>query len=245
MSKKSKKQIKDVRPRLSGAKLSNFNFFNNDESRVLVVGDLHSPFDLDSYFDHCVEVYERYNCNRVVFIGDVIDNHYSSYHETDANGMGGGQELELAIKRLERYYHRFPDAHVTVGNHDRIIMRKAQSGGVPKEWIKDYQEVLRTPNWKYVTDVEIDGVLYIHGEAGTAKTKARADMRSTVQGHLHTQAYTEYFVGANSRVFGTQVGCGIDAKSYAMAYMKVGKKPAIGCAVVLGGKTAINELMIL
>jgi len=245
MSKKSKKQVKDVRPRLSGAKLSNFNFFNNDESRVLVVGDLHSPFDLDSYFDHCVEVYERYNCNRVVFIGDVIDNHYSSYHETDANGMGGGQELELAIKRLERYYHRFPDAHVTVGNHDRIIMRKAQSGGVPKEWIKDYQEVLRTPGWKYVTDVEIDGVLYIHGEAGTAKTKARADMRSTVQGHLHTQAYTEYFVGANSRVFGTQVGCGIDAKSYAMAYMKVGKKPAIGCAVVLGGKTAINELMIL
>mgnify|MGYP003624721303 FL=1 len=245
MSKKSKKQVKDVRPRLSGAKLSNFNFFNNDESRVLVVGDLHSPFDLDSYFDHCVEVYERYNCNRVVFIGDVIDNHYSSYHETDADGLGGGQELELAIKRLERYYHRFPDAHVTVGNHDRIIMRKAQSGGVPKEWIKDYQEVLRTPGWKYVTDVEIDGVLYIHGEAGTAKTKARADMRSTVQGHLHTQAYTEYFVGANSRVFGTQVGCGIDAKSYAMAYMKVGKKPAIGCAVVLGGKTAINELMVL
>jgi|TARA_R110000772_G_scaffold49294_1_gene113470 metallophosphoesterase superfamily enzyme len=245
MSKKSKKSIKDVRPRLSGAKLSNFNFFNNDESRVLVVGDLHSPFDLDSYFDHCVEVYERYNCNRVVFIGDVIDNHYSSYHETDADGLGGGQELELAIKRLERYYHRFPDAHVTVGNHDRIIMRKAQSGGVPKEWIKDYQEVLRTPGWKYVTDVEIDGVLYIHGEAGTAKTKARADMRSTVQGHLHTQAYTEYFVGANSRVFGTQVGCGIDAKSYAMAYMKVGKKPAIGCAVVLGGKTAINELMVL
>tara|TARA_B110001452_G_scaffold191259_1_gene161406 strand:- start:13 stop:750 length:738 start_codon:yes stop_codon:yes gene_type:complete len=245
MSKKPKKSIKDVRPRLSGAKLSNFNFFNNDESRVLVVGDLHSPFDLDSYFDHCVEVYERYNCNRVVFIGDVIDNHYSSYHETDADGMGGGQELELAIKRLERYYHRFPDAHVTVGNHDRIIIRKAQSGGVPKEWIKDYQEVLRTPNWKYVTDVEIDGVLYIHGEAGTAKTKARADMRSTVQGHLHTQAYTEYFVGANSRVFGTQVGCGIDAKSYAMAYMKVGKKPAIGCAVVLGGKTAINELMVL
>lgn len=242
---KNKKKHADVRPRLQGAKLASFEFFNNKESRVLVIGDLHAPFDLDSYFDHCVEVYERYNCNQVVFIGDVIDNHYSSYHETDANGMGGGEELELAISRLQRYYHRFPDAHVTVGNHDRIIMRKAQSGGVPSAWIKDYKEVLRTPNWKFVTSVEIDDVLYIHGEAGTAKTKARADMRSTVQGHLHTQAYTEYFVGANSRVFGTQVGCGIDAKSYAMAYMKVGKKPAIGCAVVLGGKTAVNELMVL
>ena len=206
MGTKKKSKNKDVRPRLQGAKLASFEFFNNKESRVLVIGDLHAPFDLDSYFDHCVEVYERYNCNRVVFIGDVIDNHYSSYHETDADGMGGGQELELAIQRLQRYYHRWPDAHVTVGNHDRIIMRKAQSGGVPKEWVKDYKEVLRTPNWKFVTDVEIDDVLYIHG---------------------------------------MQVGCGIDAKSYAMAYMKVGRKPAIGCSVVLGGKTGVNELMVL
>ena len=68
---------------------------------------------------------------------------------------------------------------------------------------------------------------------------------ATVQGHLHTQAYTEYYVGANSRIFGTQVGCGIDFSAYAMAYAKAGKKPAIGCAVVLGGRTAINELMVL
>ena len=82
---------------------------------------------------------------RVVFIGDVIDNHYSHYHETDADGMGGGKELQLAIDRLARWYHRFPDADVTVGNHDRIIMRKAQSGGVPKQWIREYSEVLNTP----------------------------------------------------------------------------------------------------
>lgn len=236
---------KQSRPRLYGAKKVNYEFFNSDESRVLVIGDLHAPFDLDSYFDHCVSVYERYNCNRVVFIGDVIDNHYSSYHETDADGLGGLQELEMAIDRLRRWYHRFPDAHVTIGNHDRIIMRKAQSSSVPRKWIKDYKEVLETPNWDFVTDVEIDGVLYIHGEAGTAKTKARADMRSVVQGHLHTQAYTEYFVGAKSRIFGCQVGCGIDHESYALAYAKAGRKPAIGCAVVIGGRTAVNELMVL
>ena len=233
------------RPRLSGAKLVNYEFFNNKESRVLVIGDLHAPFDLDSYFDHCVEVYERYNCNRVVFIGDVIDNHYSSYHETDANGMGGAEELDLAIDRLRRWYHRFPNAHVTIGNHDRIIMRKAQTSAVPRKWIKAYKEVLETPNWKFVEEVEIDNVLYIHGEGGTAKTKCRADLQSVVQGHLHTQAYTEYFVGRKSRIFGCQVGCGIDHEAYAMAYAKAGKKPAVGCAVVIGGRTAINELMVL
>jgi metallophosphoesterase superfamily enzyme len=236
---------RETRPRLSGAKLVNYEFFNNKESRVLVIGDLHAPFDLDKYFDHCVEVYERYNCNRVVFIGDVIDNHYSSYHETDANGMGGAEELDLAIDRLRRWYHRFPDAHVTIGNHDRIIMRKAQSSAVPRKWIKAYKEVLETPRWKFVEEVEIDGVLYIHGEGGTAKTKCRADLQSVVQGHLHTQAYTEYFVGRKSRIFGCQVGCGIDHEAYAMAYAKAGKKPAVGCAVVIGGRTAINELMVL
>jgi hypothetical protein len=42
-----------------------------------------------------------------------------------------------------------------------------------------------------------------------------------------------------------QVGCGIDFSSYAMAYAKAGKKPAVGCGVVIGGKTAINCLMEL
>jgi hypothetical protein len=88
-------------------------------------------------------------------------------------------------------------------------------------------------------------VQYIHGEGGTARAKCKADMMSTVQGHLHTQCYIEWAVGMKFRVFGMQVGCGIDHESYAMAYAKAGKKPAIGCAVVLGGKTAINCLMDL
>lgn len=236
---------KESRPRLSGKKLKSFNHWNSKESRVLVIGDLHAPFDLDGYFDHCVETYEKYNCNRVIFIGDVIDNHYSSYHETDANGMGGGQELDLAIKRLARWYKQFPNADVTIGNHDRIIMRKAQSSQVPKQWVKDYKDVLNTPKWNFTERVVYDNVQYIHGEAGTARTKSKADMMSTVQGHLHTQCYTEYSVGRNFKVFGMQVGCGIDFDSYAMAYAKAGKKPAIACGVVIGGETAINSLMSL
>ncbi len=50
----------------------------SSKKRILVIGDLHEPFCLDSYLQHCKDVYAKYNCNRVVFIGDVIDNHYSS-----------------------------------------------------------------------------------------------------------------------------------------------------------------------
>ena len=215
-------------------------------SNILVIGDLHEPFCLDSYLDWCLEQYHAYNCTEVVFIGDIIDNHYSSYHETSADGMGGLDELELAIKRISRWYKAFPVATVIIGNHDRIIMRKAQTSAIPSKWIKSYKEVLDVPNWNFVERYEKDGVQFIHGEGGTARTKCRADMMNTVQGHLHTQAYTEHYVGKNFRVYGTQVGCGINHKSYAMAYAKYGKRPAVGCAVILNnGQTPLNLLMPL
>jgi len=123
-------------------------------------------------------------------------------------------------------------------------MRKAFSSSIPKQWIKGYNEVLGT-DWNWVDRIVYDNVQYVHGEGGTARTKAKNDMMSTVQGHIHTEAYTDWVVGRNFRIFGTQVGCGVDSTSYAAAYAKNFKKQAIGCAVVLGGNTSINCLMEL
>lgn len=233
----------DYRPRIKNKEM--YDNWTNKENRVLIIGDTHCPFDLDTYLDFLVDTYNAYNCNKVIHIGDEIDNHFGSYHETDADGMGGGDELDLAIKRLNRYYKQFPNVEVIIGNHTRMVMRKAQTGGIPKKWIKDYNEVLEVPNWEFKVETEIDGVKYVHGEGGTARSRAKMDMQSTVQGHLHTQLYSEYMVGNNSRVFGLQVGCGIDHHQYAFAYAKAGKKPAIGCGVVIGGHTAIAVPMRL
>ena len=201
---------------------------------------------MDEYLYFCIEQYVRHNCTEVVFIGDVIDNHYSSYHETDADGMGGADELELAITRIARWYEAFPKATVIIGNHDRMIMRKAQTSAIPSKWIKSYKEVLQVPGWDFVERYVKDGVQFLHGEGGTARTKCRADMMNTVQGHLHTQAYCEHYVGQKFRVFGMQVGTGIKFSSYSFAYAKAGKKPAIGVGIVKNnGKTPINILMEL
>jgi len=56
---------------------------------------------------------------------DIIDNHYSSFHTTDPDGMGGGDELDFAIQEVQKWVEQFPVADVCIGNHDRIIMRKA------------------------------------------------------------------------------------------------------------------------
>jgi len=180
------------------------------QRNVLVIGDLHEPFCLDEYLAFNVGLYRKYQCSQVVFIGDIIDNHFSSYHETDPDGMSAGVELDFAINRLKRWYEAFPDAIITIGNHDRLIHRKAQTGGVARRWIRPYNEVLEVYNWKFVESWEQDNVLYVHGEGGTARNRIKQELQSTVQGHLHTQAYVDWIVGAKYRVFGMQVGC-VDA----------------------------------
>tara|TARA_R110000751_G_scaffold32542_8_gene81754 strand:+ start:1715 stop:2434 length:720 start_codon:yes stop_codon:yes gene_type:complete len=222
------------------------NYRKYSKNNVLVIGDIHEPFTLDGYLEFCLEQYHKHECNEVVFIGDIIDNLYASYHETPTCAMGGDNELELAIKKLAKWYEAFDKATVIIGNHDRLIMRKAQTSNIPSKWIKSYKEVLEVPNWNFTERYVKDKVQYIHGEGGTARTKCRADMMHTVQGHLHTQCYIEHYVGQNFRVWGMQVGTGINHESYAMAYAKAGKKPAVACAVVKdNGSLPINILMPL
>ena len=233
-----------MRPRLNGKVLKAYENLIKEERRILVIGDIHAPFELDGYFEFCQETYAKYNCNQVIFIGDIIDNHYSSFHVSDPDGMGGGDELDYAINDVQKWIKAFPHADVCIGNHDRIIMRKAFDSQIPKRWIKSYNDVLGT-DWNWTERIVYDDVQYVHGEGGTARTKSKNDMMSTVQGHIHTQAYVDWAVGRNFKVFGMQVGCGVDGGSYAAAYAKNFKKQAIGCGVVIGGHTAINCLMNL
>lgn len=213
---------------------------------ILVIGDLHEPFCLDSYLEFCQDQYETYNCNQVIFIGDILDNHAFSYHEPDPDGMSAGYELEKTIKKVAEWYKAFPIADVCIGNHDRMASRKAMTGGIPAAWIKSYNEVLNTPNWNWVESVIYDDVLYEHGEGGQAQTKAKNNLMSSVCGHTHTEAYTRWYVGKRYRVFAMQVGCGVDSSTYAAAYAKNFKKQAIGCSVVLNnGTLPINLLMPL
>ena len=212
-------------------------FLGGDPDNILIIGDLHEPFTLKGYLKFCRDQQEIYNCGTVVFIGDAVDNHFSSYHESDPDGYSAGEELDRAIDRIAYWYHTFPKATVIIGNHDRLVYRKAFSSGVSKRWIRDYKDVLETPNWNFVENIELFGVNINHGEGGTAKNRMKTELQSQIQGHLHTQLYVEYAVGANFIVFGMQVGCGVDIKSYAMAYGKNYKKSAIGCGVLLNKGT--------
>ena len=194
--------------------------------------------DLDGTFHLISENWGPINASLIAWDSPLAD------HAVSPDGMGGGDELSQVINKVQKWAIEFPVADVLIGNHDRIIMRKAFDSAIPKVWIKSYNDVLGT-NWNWQERVVYDGVQYTHGEGGTARTRAKNDMMSSVGGHVHTQAYVEWMVGRKFRIFSMQVGCGVDSKSYAAAYAKNLKKQDIGCGVVLGGHTAINCLMEL
>ena len=81
--------FKDYRPRLRGNIKTAYENITKKERRILVIGDVHAPFSLDGYLEFCKDVYAKNNLNQVIFIGDIIDNHYSSFHHTDPDGLGG------------------------------------------------------------------------------------------------------------------------------------------------------------
>ena len=56
---------KDFRPRLKGNKKKAYLNITKDETRVLVIGDLHEPFCKKGYLEFCKKVYAENNCNKV------------------------------------------------------------------------------------------------------------------------------------------------------------------------------------
>ena len=237
----------EYRPRLTPDEYKKILEYRNtkEESRILVIADLHLPFEKPGYLEFCVSIKEKYNCNQILFVGDIFDNHYSSYHETDPDGLSAKDEFEAGRDRLRLWYSVFPEAKVCLGNHDLIPCRKAFSAGLSKHWIRPMNEVLNVPNWNFQPSFTIDNVKYLHGVNKKARARAKADLCSIVQGHYHSEGYVEYFCGDTYKIFAMQLGAGIDRDSYAMAYAKDMPKFHVNCGVVIAGKTAILEYMEL
>ena len=221
-----------------------FNEFSQSSgSRVLVIGDLHAPFTLPGYLDHCEKVYRREGCNRVVQIGDALDNHASSYHESESDSMGSSHELAAARRTLKPWAESFPDALAVMGNHDRIIQRKATSSRVAHDWLRPYGEVIGVP-WPFTESLEIDGVLYRHEVGSSPLAAANSALKagqSVVGGHIHTKSGVVYL----GKTFGCLTGVGVDRETYSQRYAKLQIEPyQISCAVVYQGQRAATFPMI-
>lgn len=213
--------------------------------RVLVIGDLHCPADLTAYRQHCTKLQKKWKTNRTVFIGDVVDAHKWGRWDPDHEADNSQEEYKKTLKRVEWWYKKWPDADVTIGNHDARSVRQARTVGIPDGLIKGYSDAWNTPGWRWVTSVEIDGVRYFHGEGFGGKyphaNAAAASCQSTVMGHVHSVAGIHW----TPRWFGMCVGCGCDMTHPYMRYAeRHPTKPVLSAGVVIDGVPHLEPMGI-
>ncbi len=219
--------------------------------KVGVIGDTHFPFCHAEYLDFCYEVFSELCVDKIVHIGDIVDHYIISAHESDRRGLGSAVEMEMAKLELKKWYEKLSAWEVVVcrGNHDDRIERAAVRSNLPKGFFKSLEEIYEFPEtWSLVDSIELDGVKYCHGYGSMdAYKRCMIEGKSIVQGHLHTKCGTQYFEREGGKIFGMQVGCGVDVNSIGMSYSKNNAlKSVIGVGIVQTSehkKSAFNLVM--
>ena len=219
-------------------------------ARTLYIGDTHCPFMHPKYPEFLDRVRDKHQCNKVVHIGDLVDNHVPSFHSAETDAEGAKREADQAEEQAQQLYDMFPDVKLCLGNHDRIPARKAKEAAIPARWLKDFLKAMNAPpGWKANDRWEIDGTLSTHGTTcgkNAHLALAEKSRQSAVMGHTHSFGGVGYMTSRHDIIFGLQVGCGIDCSKYAFRYGKdFTNRPTLGCGVVIDGFEAVFEPMIL
>lgn len=222
-----------------------------DNSRILFISDLHIPFHHQDSFDFLRHLKKKYNPTRVICLGDECDQHSLSYHESDPDLYSAGHELEISLPFIQELEELFPKMDILESNHGSLIWRKAKTNGIPKHYIKSYQDVLGVGDgWKWHFDMTVtlpDGSqCYVHHGKSTDVLKLSQQMgMSAVQGHYHTDLGARYWANPNGLYFGMQCGCLIDRESYAFAYANVNiKKQLIGTGLIIDSLPVIEPMLL-
>ena len=217
---------------------------------ILVISDLHCPYqhlDAVAFLKACKS---KFKPDTVVCIGDEVDFHALSYHESNPDLQSAGDELSAAIKALKPIYKLFPKVTVIESNHGSMVLRKALTGGIPSKAIRSYNEVLDAPKgWRWVDDLvlqtELGPVYFCHGKAAAPGKLASQYGCSTVQGHFHEKSQVNYISTPERLMFDLHTGCLANDKSLALQYNKINpKRPIVSIAVIINGIPQIVPMIL-
>lgn len=208
--------------------------------RVLVIGDTHFPAVHPGYLAFCEDLASKFECNKFLHIGDVVDWHAISRHEPQPEANDALTEYEAAKRCVAKWKKSFPKLKVTEGNHDNRIARQAASVKIPERFLVGYNDLWETPSWEWMPSYQLDGVYYFHGTGVSGQYPAMNTMQkmlmSTVMGHVHSAGGINWRANPERRMFGMSVGCGVDDRHVAFKYgehLKV--RSVLAAGVVIDG----------
>lgn len=208
---------------------------------ILIISDLHIPYHHQDAFAFLAALNKKFNFDIIKNVGDLIDHHTSSFHDTEYGTLSPKEEFDRQVQYVAELYKMFPKMTISLGNHDNIPVRKIKTIGISPELLKDYTQLYGTKGWKWV-DKEFFSVqrgekcLMTHAMGGNTLTNATRHSFNSVQGHFHSKFGIEYFADCEILKWSMTVGCLIDPNSEAFKYnASSAGRPILGCGGIIDG----------
>jgi predicted phosphodiesterase len=213
-----------------------------DNSRILIISDMHMPYQHPETCAFLLGVKQKYHPTRIVCVGDEVDYHAMSFHDSDPDLPSASDELENAILQLCPLYTIFPEMDLVDSNHGSMVYRKGKHHGIPRKFLRDYGDILRAPaTWNWTSNLLVElptgqDLFVTHGVKKNGMQLAQQMGCCVVQGHYHTEFNITYTSSPSQLYWSMQVGCSIDDKSLAFAYNKTQTtRPIIGHGIIIDG----------
>jgi hypothetical protein len=222
-----------------------------DNSRILLISDLHVPYHHKDSIKFLQHLKDKYNPTRIICLGDEVDHLALSYHEKETEAPSAFDELKMALPVIKQIEQMFPVMDILDSNHGSLAYRKAKTAGIPKHYLKSYADVLQVgEGWKWHFDMVIDlptgQKCYLHhGKSSNITKTSQAMSMCSVAGHYHNTFKIEYWANPIGLYWGMQAGCLIDDKSFAFNYNNVNlHRPLIGTGLIINGLPILEPMVL-
>lgn len=219
---------------------------------ILVIPDQHIPYHHRHMLPFLLEVHKTFKPDLIVNLGDELDHHALSFHDSDPNLDSAGMELEKARPVLAAMESMFQNMLICHSNHGSLAYRRAKAHGIPVQYLKKYREILfpdgggKGWSWAYAWRINtpLGHVLFKHQSSGILGDAAH-NQANLVVGHSHGNFSIEYAASSAHLYYGMFCGCLVDKDSLAFAYGKHAKnKPVLGCGVILNGRPMLIPMVL-
>lgn len=222
-----------------------------DNSRVLLISDMHIPYHHPDTLAFLTHLKKKYNPTRVICLGDELDKHALSYHDHDPDLPSAGDELRRSIPVIQELHRLFPVMDIVESNHGSLVWRKAKTNGIPRQYIKSYNDVLGVDDgWKWSFDLTITlpngQKCYIHhGKTSNVIQLSQQMGMNAIQGHYHEACRIDYWGNPTGLYWGMQCGCLIDDDALAFSYNNVNiKRPVIATGLIIDSIPVLEPMLL-
>jgi len=217
---------------------------------VLIISDTHIPYHHKDLIPFLKDLKQIIKPDRVIHIGDELDKHAMSFHDSDPDLPSAGDELKISLPIIKELETIFPVVDLLDSNHGSLVYRRSLKYGIPKAYLKHYNDFLNVgKGWQWHDDLTIKTptgpVYFCHGKIADVLKLAQSMGMSCVQGHYHSSFNLKYYGNSLGLYFGLQVGCLIDKDSLAFRYNKTQRaRPLIGCGVIIDGLPKLIPMVL-